>query len=172
MTAGRQHGRTAGLFVLALMAAMPLAAQEDLGIARGSVPQAVSIEDLDGAAVDLGQWIGQKPALFEFWATWCPNCAALEPRMIQWQREYGDRVQFVAVAVGVNERPASIRRHLERRPLPYPVLWDGRGRATRAFSAPATSYIVILDADGKVVYTGLGAEQDLSAALAGVAGGR
>jgi hypothetical protein len=35
----------------------------------------------------------------------------------------------------------------------------------RAFQAPATSYVVILDGQGRVVYTGIGADQDLDAAL-------
>jgi hypothetical protein len=44
------------------------------------------------------------------------------------------------------------------------VLWDARGAAVRAFQTPSTSYVVALDASGRVVYTGLGEEQDLDAA--------
>jgi len=66
----------------------------------------------------------------------------------------------------VNETPASVRRHLAQHPMPYPVLWDTNGAAVRAFQAPTTSFIVMLDAAGKVVYTGVGEEQDLEAALA------
>jgi hypothetical protein len=32
--------------------------------------------------------------------------------------------------------------------------------------APSTSYVVVLDAAGRVVYTGVGAEQDLAAVVA------
>jgi TATA-box binding protein (TBP) (component of TFIID and TFIIIB) len=39
------------------------------------------------------------------------------------------------------------------------------GKAAGAFDAPATSYVVVLDKSGKVVYTGLGGKQDLDAAL-------
>ncbi len=55
--------------------------------------------------------------------------------------------------------------------MPGRVVWDGRGRAARAFEAPGTGFIVILDEAGKVVYTGTGAEQDLEAALARVVDG-
>ena len=47
----------------------------------------------------------------------------------------------------------------------FPVLWDGSGAAVRAFQAPGTSYVVMLDARGKVVYTGYGADQDLEQAV-------
>ena len=49
--------------------------------------------------------------------------------------------------------------------MPGRVLWDTRGRATRAFQAPTTSYIVVLDAQGRVVYSGAGEEQDVVAAV-------
>jgi hypothetical protein len=53
------------------------------------------------------------------------------------------------------------------------VLWDTNGRATRAFEAPSTSYVVALDATGKVVYTGLGDDQDVREAMKrAVEGGR
>jgi len=47
-------------------------------------------------------------------------------------------------------------------------LWDGRGEAVRAFETPATAYIVILDAAGRVAYTGIGRDQDIDAAIRGV----
>jgi len=117
-------------------------------------------------AVDLGRWVGKKPVLVEFWATWCPVCAELLPRMEAARMKYGDRVEFLVVAVAVNQSPNTVRRHLARHPMPFRFLWDVNGNATRAFQAPATSYVAVLDAKGKVVYTGIGADQDLDAALA------
>lgn len=145
-----------------------LVAQE-AGIALGATPPPVTIADLDGKPVALAQVIGREPALVEFWATWCPLCRALEPALKAAHRRFGDRVRFVAVAVAVNETPAGVRRHLAAHPMPFPFLWDTNGNATRAFQAPSTSYVVVLDAQGKVVYTGVGADQDLEAAVARVA---
>jgi hypothetical protein len=36
--------------------------------------------------------------------------------------------------------------------------------------APTTSYVVILDAEGRVAYTGSGGDQEIAAALARVVG--
>ncbi|MDP3909357.1 MAG: TlpA disulfide reductase family protein [Gemmatimonadales bacterium] len=143
-----------------------LSAQDDvIGISVGATPPAVTIEDLDGNPVELGRWVGRKPVLVEFWATWCPVCEELLPRMEAAQRRFGDRVEFLVVAVAVNQNKNGIRRHLTRHPMPFTFLWDVNGNATRAFQAPATSYIVALDAGGNVVYTGIGADQDLERAL-------
>jgi thiol-disulfide isomerase/thioredoxin len=151
---------------LLLLAPALAAAQDDVvGIPVGNTPPAVTIEDLDGKPVELGRWVGKKPVIVEFWATWCPICAELLPRMEAAQKKYGDRVEFLVVAVAVNQSQGTVRRHLTRHPMPFTFLWDVNGNATRAFQAPATSYVVILDGQGKVVYTGIGADQDIEAAL-------
>jgi peroxiredoxin len=158
---------------LALAAALVLPAAlsaQDIGLQLGAQAPAVTVEDLDGKPVDLGRYVGKQPVLLEFWATWCPLCAALEPALTDAHARYGTTVRFFAIGVAVNEQPASIRRHLASHPLPYPVLYDAAGAAVRAFEAPTTSYIVVLDRAGKVSYTGSGSDQDVTPALARVAG--
>jgi thiol-disulfide isomerase/thioredoxin len=164
-------GASLAFGVAALLAAFGTAsAQEDeAGIPLGRTPPVAIVETLEGAPVDLTRVLGSKPALIEFWATWCPRCRALEPRLREAEARYAGRIQFVTVAVAVNETRASVRRHLAEHPAPYPFVWDANGAAVRAFQAPTTSYIVLLDRDGRVVYTGVGAEQDFEAALARLA---
>ncbi|HMA43099.1 MAG TPA: TlpA disulfide reductase family protein [Gemmatimonadales bacterium] len=161
--------RYAVLVVLGLSLALPARARAqdtgDLGIALGAKPPAVTIEDLDGRPVDLGQIVGKKPVLFEFWATWCPLCEALLPKLEAAHARYGSQMDFVAVAVAINQSQSSVKRHLALHPIPFRFLWDSNGNAVRAFQAPSTSYVVVLDASGKVAYTGSGDEQDIDAAV-------
>jgi thiol-disulfide isomerase/thioredoxin len=157
------------LFVALAVTAMPAAGQ-DVGLSLGAVPESAQVEDLEGNAVNLSEYVGRKPVLVQFWATWCPLCEALHPKLRAAKQQHGDALEIVIVAVGVNQTPRSIRRHMERHPLPGRVLFDSRGRATRAFRAPTTSYIVALDAAGRVVYTGVGGDQDIAAAAARAVG--
>ncbi|HEY3280272.1 MAG TPA: TlpA disulfide reductase family protein [Gemmatimonadales bacterium] len=153
--------------LVALLVPSLAAAQDDVvGIPVGQTPPAVTVQDLDGNAVELARWVGKKPVIVEFWATWCPICAELLPRMEAARKKYGDRAEFLVVAVAVNQSPNTVRRHLARHPMPFTFLWDANGSATRAFQAPTTSDVAVLDARGKVVYTGVGADQDIEAALA------
>jgi cytochrome c biogenesis protein CcmG/thiol:disulfide interchange protein DsbE len=142
-----------------------LSAQDVIGIPVGETPPAVTLENLNGDTVSLARWVGKKPLLVEFWATWCPICEELLPRMAAAQKKYGDRAEFIVVAVAVNQSKNSVRRHLDRHPMPFTFLWDGNGAAVRAFQAPSTSYIAVLDAKGRVVYTGVGADQNIEAVL-------
>jgi thiol-disulfide isomerase/thioredoxin len=138
---------------------------QDLGIEVGSRAPAVTVHTVDGKPVDLGQYIGKTPMLIEFWATWCPNCRELMPTLLDAEKKYGKRVKFVALAVAINQSPERVRRFLAAHPLPHDTFFDTEGKAASAFDAPATSYVVVLDRTGKVVYTGLGGKQDLDAAL-------
>ena len=138
---------------------------QDLGIEVGSTAPPVVVQSLDGKSVNLGQYIGKTPMLIEFWATWCPNCRELMPTLLDAQKKYGQKVKFVNLAVAINQSPEKVRRFLAAHPLPHETFYDTDGKAAGAFDAPATSYVVVLDKSGKVVYTGLGGKQDLEAAL-------
>ena len=166
-SAGRRSVVRTAMWIMAALApvaaAAPLAAQ-DVGLAVGQVPEAVQLEDIEGNAFDFASVVGRKPVLIEFWATWCPLCAALEPRIRAAKEEHGDALEVIIVAVGVNQSPRSIRRHMEKHAQPGRVVFDARGRASRAYMAPSTSYVVALDAQGRVVYTGVGEDQDIAAA--------
>ncbi len=167
-----QVSRVAVAFAAALaLAPAALRAQDDVGLPLGTAAPAAVVQDLDGRPVDLGQLVGKKPVVFEFWATWCPLCAALMPRVEAAHAKYGDRVDFVEVAVGVNETAASVRRHVEAHHYPFRFLFDANGAAVRAYQAPTTSYVVVVNAAGHVVYTGSGTDQDIDAAVHRAVGG-
>lgn len=147
-----------------------LCAQGESGIQTGSKAPVVLVNDLDGKPVDLGQWIGKKPVLLEFWATWCENCEALLPRFQAATKTFGDQVEFIGVNVAVNQTPERVRRYLEQHQYPLRVLYDDKGTSTRAYQAPATSFVVIVDGAGNVTYTGVGADQEFEPALRRVTG--
>lgn len=136
---------------LALLASASGVRGQDVGLPLGSTPDAAQVEDLEGNAVALGERLRGRPAIVQFWATWCPICEALEPQLLAVKREHGDALAVVIVAVGVNQNPRTIRRHLAQHPAVGEVFYDSRGRAVRAFRAPSTSYVVALDRQGRVV---------------------
>jgi thiol-disulfide isomerase/thioredoxin len=157
-----------GAMLAALLAgAVPAAAQEGLKV--GARAPAVVINDLDGKPVDLAQYLGRKPFMLEFWATWCSVCEELLPKVKAAHAAYGAKVEFLGVNVTVNQTKERVRRYLERHDPPFRTLYDEQGAAARAYDVPITSYIVIVDAEGKVAYTGSGADQDIDAVLRRVA---
>jgi thiol-disulfide isomerase/thioredoxin len=150
--------------LVSLVAASTLSAQES-GIAVGSKAPGGLLEALDGKPADLGALVGTGPTVIEFWATWCENCKALEPALLAAQKKYAGRVQFVGVSVSVNQSPELVKRYVTKHGVAGVQLYDRRGVAVDAYDVPATSFVVVINKAGKVVYTGLGGKQDLDAAI-------
>ena len=65
----------------------------------------------------------------------------------------------------MNQSPELVRRYVAKHGLAGTQLYDRKGTAIDAYDVPATSFVVIIDKAGKVVYTGLGGKQDLDAAI-------
>jgi thiol-disulfide isomerase/thioredoxin len=157
--------------ILTLLLALPLGVSAQAGgegsvsLAIGTVGPGAAVEDLEGNAVDLIDYVRGKPAVIEFWATWCELCEALQPQFDRIQAEHGDDLNIVAVAVGVAQTVRRVQRHLDDHDPGYTYLWDARGAAVRAYNATTTSIVVMLDADGRVAYTGVGADQDITGAV-------
>ena len=74
-------------------------------------------------------------------------------------------MKFVGVSVSVNQSPERVKAYVAKHEIPGDQLFDRNGAATGAYDVPATSYVVVLDKSGKVVYTGLGGDQDLEKAI-------
>lgn len=142
----------------------PLAAQEAAPGVGAKAP-VVTVNDLEGEPVDLGAFIGRKPVLIEFWASWCGSCHQLLPAIRAAHGRYGDRVEFLGINITVNDPPERVRRYLAEHAPPFRVLYDDQGASVRAFDVPATSYVVIIDRTGTIVYTGSGGSQRLEPAL-------
>ena len=150
---------------VAAVGAPRVARAQDMGIEVGSRAPGAKVFTLDGKQIDLAQYIGKSPVLMEFWATWCPNCRELEPTLKSVAAKYRKQVRFVGVAVSVNQNPQRVKAFVAKHGLPGNQVFDTKGEASGAYDAPATSYVVVINKAGKVVYTGLGGKQDLEAAI-------
>ena len=153
------------LLIAATIMTPALVQAQDSGLPIGTTAPSAVLQTLDGKTVDLAQITKGSPAVIEFWATWCENCDHLLPAMQRAQAKYGKRVKFVAVAVSVNQSSRRVKLHAAKYKVPGVQLYDTKGEATGKWDVPATSYVVVIDKRGRVVYTGVGGDQDIDAAI-------
>ncbi|MHB8837631.1 MAG: TlpA family protein disulfide reductase [Gemmatimonadaceae bacterium] len=151
--------------IIALAAPGAQARAQDSGIEVGSKAPAAAVETLDGQPAELSSVFGKRPVVIQFWATWCPTCKAMEPAMLAAQQKYAGKVTFVGVAVSVNQSPRAVQAYAEKHAPTMTQFFDRRGKAVDAYEVPATGFLVIVNKAGQVVYTGLGAQQDIDAAI-------
>jgi len=157
---------------LAALVVLPAVAAGQDEIEVGSTAPGADVETLDGKVINLNQYLDAGPVLFEFWATWCPNCKALEPKINAALEKYAGKVRVVAIAVSVNQTVDRIKAYRDKYKMTHDIVYDRKGWAADAYQAFATSYIVVVNKDRKVVYTGQGAGQDIDAAMAKALEGR
>ena len=140
------------------------AIEQDSGLDIGTSAPSAIVQTLDGKPVDLAK-IAKGPAVIEFWATWCENCEHLLPTMQKAAAKYGKQVKFVSVAVSVNQSVNRVKLYVAKHGVPGEQFYDAKGSATGAWDVPATSHVVVLNKAGKVVYTGVGGDQNIEAAI-------
>jgi thiol-disulfide isomerase/thioredoxin len=153
---------TLGLLFLAPAAA---AAQRVIDLDIGSIAPDMSLETLDGRPANLATYLGKTPLFIEVWASWCENCEALAPRILEAKRKYGTQMRFLGVAVSFNQSPQRVKLHQERHGFDLEMLYDRKGESDGVYGVKATSTIIVIDRSGKIVYAGAGADQDIEAAV-------
>ncbi len=136
-----------------------------IGLAVGTRAPVVRLPTVAGDTIDLADYVGKRTVVITFWATWCPSCRGLERALRAAHEQYGREVAFIHIAVPQHQTPQRVGRHAERHRLPGLVAFDAQGATVAAFHVPLTSYAVVIDRRGTIVYTGVGSRQDIVAEL-------
>ncbi|MGD2120495.1 MAG: TlpA disulfide reductase family protein [Gemmatimonadota bacterium] len=135
---------------------------QEISLPLGTQAPQAHLQDLDGSPVQILDYAEPgKPTLIEFWASWCGNCRRLQPQLDRIQTDWGARINIVAVAVAVSQTQDQVKKHVEEKDIGYTYLWDADGEVVNAYEIGGTGIVVILDAAGKVAYTGSGGAQNL-----------
>jgi thiol-disulfide isomerase/thioredoxin len=160
----RRPSGVAAFAIAAMLAGRGASAQEG-GIAVGATAPGAAVETLDGKPTDLARYVTNGPVVLEFWATWCPLCKRLEPSMQAAREKYAGKVTFVSVGVPNNQTPDRQKAYAAEKKIGGEFVFDRESKAIGAYKVPHTSYVVVIDRGGKVVYTGVGGDQDIEAAV-------
>jgi thiol-disulfide isomerase/thioredoxin len=131
----------------------------------------VELPGLRGGQVRLADLRG-RPAVVNFWASWCPPCVAEMPDFQRVHRRLAGRVAFL----GIDQRDhRQAAEELARTTgVTYPLAIDPAGRAFDAFGGRGMPTTVLIRADGTVaeVFAGPLDEQLLVERLRSVLGVR
>jgi len=117
-----------------------------------------ALESLEGGRQSLGTWRG-KVLVVNFWATWCGPCRKEIPEFIRMQQRMGGQgLQFVGIAIDEKDKVAAYVREIG---INYPILVGELDAVELSRSLGngmgALPFTVIVDRQGKVVHTFLGA---------------
>jgi cytochrome c biogenesis protein CcmG, thiol:disulfide interchange protein DsbE len=103
---------------------------------------------LAGPRVDLASLRG-KPAVINFWASWCAPCRQEAPELRRFAGEIGNRATLVGV--DWNDRPDNARAFIAESHWRYPVLRDPSGSTGTAYGLAGLPTTFVLNARGQIV---------------------
>jgi thiol-disulfide isomerase/thioredoxin len=123
---------------------------------------------LDGKRFD-GSKLAGKPVALWFWAPWCPLCRAEAATVTKLAKAHGDQVGIVGVA-GLDKVEPMRGFVADTGVRGIPHLADEEGAVWRRFGVTTQSSWVMLDADGRQVYSGRLDDDELTTLIRRLAG--
>lgn len=96
-----------------------------------------------------------KPVLVNFFATWCPPCVEEMPAFEKIIKEYGDKIEFLAIDCG--EEEAVVNKFIEENNYSFNVGYDEDMAISNIFNITGIPYTVIFDKEGNIFKDFVGA---------------
>lgn len=129
----------------------PLSSPTDKG-SQDPAPD-FTVTDNSGNQVSLSAFKG-KPIVLNFWTSWCPSCKAEMPDYEKTYQQYSAKgVVFIMVDLtdGSRETMGTARQFISDSHYTFPVYYDIKGDAMRAYSVSTIPNSFFIDKNGNIV---------------------
>jgi thiol-disulfide isomerase/thioredoxin len=98
------------------------------------------LENEAGQIVKFENFLGKKPVYLKFWATWCKPCMEQMPHFQHAYEQYGDKIQFVAINIDLNDDAHSVAKVKERFSLSMPLFTDLTAQVAKHYEFMGTPF--------------------------------
>ncbi|MEL6731904.1 MAG: TlpA disulfide reductase family protein [Bacteroidota bacterium] len=138
-------------------------------LAWGFVSSQIVYENQKAPQFSMDRWINEafdpadvegKPILLEFWATWCGGCVAAIPDLNEWQRTFGQEINFVSV--NSFDEEDKILQFLNRVQMETHIFHDESQELKQMFDIGAIPVAILIDKDGYLRWRGFASNLDTS----------
>jgi len=106
----------------------------------------ITLDDLHGKVV-----------LLDFWGTWCPPCVESVPELRNLQKKYAKEPNFVIIGISSDSDEAEWREFTVKNKMIWPQYLDHDRRIQRAFGIHAFPTYILIDHEGIVRFSSIGA---------------
>lgn len=118
----------------------------------------LALTGTDGKETQLSSYRG-RPLLIDVWATWCGPCLAWMPSLGRLEKEMrGGGLQVVSI--DRDKAPETAADYLAVHGFGWPNYHDGEGRLSKALGEAAIPLTLLVDAQGRIAYVGIGSEDE------------
>jgi peroxiredoxin len=124
---------------------------------KGKPAPAFVGETIDGKKISLADYKGKSAVLLNFFASWCGPCRSEYPHLKELDEQYGKR-GFQVISISVDQDREKAGMLARQAGAKFPVVHDAKGELATRFGVSAIPHNVIIDPQGNVVQTVLGAD--------------
>ncbi len=119
-----------------------------------------TVVDSDGNKHSLSDFKG-KPAILNFWASWCGPCKSEMPDFEEIYKEYKEEIHFMFVNLtdGFQETQEKADSYIKEQGYTFPVYYDKMFEATRAYNTSSIPATYFIDEEGNIAAWAQGAIQ-------------
>lgn len=124
---------------------------------RGAEPESgeqLTLTTIDGKTLSPLNTSGKKAVVLFFVSPYCPTSNTFAPEMNSIQNEFNESFAFCFVHSDTSVTPADMTQHATLMEFKAPVLDDGEQKLAKLVGARVTPEVVVIDAEGKIVYQG------------------
>jgi peroxiredoxin len=114
------------------------------------------LDDVNGNAVKLSTYIGDKVVVLDFWAVGCAPCLVVMPHMEEmWQTYRGDGLQIIGISEDLPRNVSSVKAKAREVGVTYTIVLDKNAAALTAYQGgdAGIPFIVVIDYDGNIYRT-------------------
>lgn len=122
----------------------------------------LNLKSSDGKLVSLDSFRG-KPILLDVWATWCAPCVRGLAELALIYAEAKDK-QLVILSVDQDEEAKTATDFLAKKGFTWPNFHDD-GEISKSLGSSGIPRTILIDPQGRIVYDGMGAEDELRTAV-------
>lgn len=137
------------------------APQPGVGTAIGQKAPSFALEDLTSQTYTLESLRG-KPAVINFWASWCGPCIEEAPSFVKLEQKHGSDLHIIAINLTTLDTTDKVQSFVQKYGYRFPVLLDKTGEAAAAYNIQPIPSTFFLNKDGVIVDGALGAIDPLT----------
>ena len=114
--------------------------------------------DEEGNTVSPLDYVGKKPVVLNFWASWCPPCKEEMPEFQKMKEAYGDEVEILMVneTDGQRETKESAKAYLESMGYDLKIIYDSDLDGGNTYRVQALPRTIFIDKEGYQIKSHVG----------------
>jgi len=119
----------------------------------GKAPDFTLKDIKSGQDVNFSSFFGDKTIVLEFWATWCPHCVEMAPKLEDFYRMNKDKIIVVGVNVDDSiKKPVSF---IGQNNITFPVLHDLEQKVISLYKIVGIPTTLIINSGGDIIKKGV-----------------